>query len=160
MTEKPLVVQEVIPLQLTPYVLGDSIVNDEVLPLCVPTALKASVNECIMLIVISKQVNTVWFIHRCLEPITRFGDLGRVISKIIKVITEEENFVGSYCGDDSFSLLPLVMQIRDYECDFVIHTPIISYWPHKSRGKEGISTLQILVTESPSPYQDVLSPQH
>ena len=78
--------------------------NNEILPLCVSTTLKCAVGKRIVLIVVAKQVNAVRLTHRGFQPVTGvLHHLGCVI-KIVEVVTEEDNFIGTYGSDDSFCL--------------------------------------------------------
>jgi hypothetical protein len=100
------------PLYFVPRLRVNVVMHNEILPLLVSAALKAAIRIRIVLVMIPEQVNTIWLGYRASEPTNRFPEHLGVVAEIIEVITEKDNFIGSYCGDNLFGPLPSEMDVR------------------------------------------------
>ena len=112
MRQKPLVVQNVVVFELVPDIfLFVSVVDNKVFPLLVSGTLKMLVGERIMNVMIAKQMNTVGFADGVLQPISHFTNAVRVVTEIIKKISQEDYFVMFDGVNNLLCLLPPQMQV-------------------------------------------------
>ena len=150
-TEQPSAIQKVEVFQLVPQFGVNAVTHNEILPLCISAALEGAVRICIMLVVISEKMNAIWFGHRGLKPVTSIFDHLRGVTEIIEVITEEDNFIGSDCGDNLFGPFPFEMDVGYNECNF--HHTII---PQSHRMSIPITELMKI---SEGPPQVIIDPE-